>query len=282
MSKLKTTTKKSKIKIIFLGNTKYSIIGARIINTVYPITLFVTIPDCPVRDLALDLKIPFIETTVLDKTILEEIKKINPDFLVVEDYGLILPQQFLDIPNYAPLNIHHSLLPKYRGPSPAPFAILNGDTESGVSIIEMVNQVDAGDILAQEKYKLTEKETTDTLLTKLNQLGGELMIQVIKQYVEGTQNPLRQEESKATFTKHFEKIDGYFDIDNPPTVEKLDKMIRAYFPWPGVWCKWKMENGKWKIVKLLPNQMIQMEGKKPISLKDFLNGYPDFPIKQMR
>lgn len=271
----------SQIKVIFFGNTKYSTIGARIINTVYPIMLFITIPDSPVKDLAQDLNTPVIETTKLDEGIFEKIKQLNPDFLIVEDYGLILPKKVLESPKYAPLNIHHSLLPKYRGPSPAPFAILNGESVSGVSIIKMVDEVDAGDILAQEKYQLTPNETTASLLTKLNELGGELMISVIGQYLDGTIKPITQDQSKATFTKHFEKEDGYFDIDNPPSFDKLDQMIRAYHPWPGVWTKWRSSKGASKIVKFLPGDKIQMEGKKAISFKDFLNGYPDFPLKML-
>lgn len=266
------------MKIIFFGNTKYSIIGAEIVNTTYPIMLFITIPNSPVKFLAKKLNTPVIETTKLDKTILEKIKKMNPDFLIVEDYGLILPKQLLSIPKYAPLNIHHSLLPKYRGPAPAPFAILNGDKVSGVTIIKMNEEVDEGEILAQTEYALSENETTDSLLTKLNEMGAQLLISVIKKYLAGAQKPVVQTESaSATFTRRFEKKDGYFDIEHPPSLEKLDRMIRAFYPWPTVWTRW---NGK--IVKFLPGGLLQMEGKKPISFKDFLNGYPDFPLGQLQ
>lgn len=265
---------KPQLKIIFFGNTRYSNIGLRIVNKIYPISLVVTLPDSPVKNLAEKFNIPVLETKRLDETIIKRIKNLNPDFLIVEDYGLILPKKLLDIPKYAPLNIHHSLLPKYRGPSPAPFVILNGDKISGVSIIRMIEEVDAGDILAQKEYTLSEDETTDSLLTKLNEMGGELVVEVIKQYLEGSAKPTPQDNSKASLTKHFTRQDGYFDINNPPSLELLDRMIRAYYPWPGVWTRW---NGK--IVKFLPNQMLQMEGKKAIPFKDFLNGYPDFPLK---
>lgn len=265
------------MKIIFFGNTKYSIIGAGIVNTTYPIMLFITIPNSPVKFLAKKLNTPVMETTKLDKTILEKVKKMNPDFLIVEDYGLILPKQLLCLPKYAPLNIHHSLLPKYRGPSPAPFAILNGDKVSGVTIIKMNEEVDKGEILAQKEYALSENETTDSLLTKLNEMGAQLLISVIKEYLEGVEKPAVQTESAATVTRRFEKKDGYFDIEHPPSPEKLDRMIRAFYPWPTVWTRW---NGK--IVKFLPGGLLQMEGKKPISLKDFLNGYPDFPLGQLQ
>lgn len=261
--------------IIFFGNTKYSTIGLQIVNKVYSISLIVTISDSPVKNLADKLNIPTLETNKLDKAILEKLKQSNPDFLIVEDYGLILPKEILDLPKYAPLNIHHSLLPKYRGPSPAPFAILEGEKISGVTIIKMNEEVDQGDILAQSKYTLSPTETTDSLLTELNKLGGGLIVSVVKQYLEGSAKPVPQDHSKATYTKHFIREDGYFDIWTPPSPEVLDKMIRAYFPWPGVWTRWNK-----KIVKFLPNNMVQMEGKKAISYKDFLNGYPDFPLKE--
>lgn len=268
--------------IIFFGNTKYSTIGLKIIHSIYPISLVVTIPDSPVKQVAGQLNIPVLETDRLDQDIINEqvlsfgnkIAQLNPDFLIVEDYGLILPKQLLDLPKYAPLNIHHSLLPKYRGPSPAPTAILREEKISGVTIIKMNEKVDAGDILAQQKYTLSKDETTDSLLTKLNEMGGQLMISVIKQYLEGSIKPIPQDPKKATYTKHFTRQDGYVDINTPPESEILDRMIRAYYPWPGVWTKWKN-----KIVKFLPGGLMQMEGKKAISYKDFLNGYPDFPMK---
>lgn len=266
------------LSIIFFGNTKYSEIGARIINTSFTLSLVITkkLAFNPVKQMAYELNIPTIETNQLDEASIDEIRKKEPDFLVVEDFGLILPSELLKIPKIAPLNIHHSLLPKYRGPSPAPAAILNGDETSGVTVIKMTEEVDAGGILAQQEYKLTSQETTDSLLTKLNEIGGNLLVTVIKQYLENSTKLIQQDTKKATYTKQFTKEDGYFDINNPPPPETLDKMIRAYYPWPGVWTKWNN-----KIVKFLPEGLLQMEGKKAIPLRDFLNGYSDFPIKTL-
>lgn len=268
----------SKLKIVFFGNTKYSIIGAKIVNTIFPLTLIVTkkLEFNPVKEMARELDIPLIEIGKLDKTTIEKIKKLNPDFLVVEDFGLILPKELLSIPKYAGLNIHHSLLPKYRGPSPAPFAILSGDKISGVTVIRMTGGVDAGDILAQKEYALSDKETTDSLLTALNKLGGEFLVKVLREYPEGHVKPIKQDESNVTYTKYLAKMDGYFDISAPPPEEQLDRMIRAYYPWPGVWTRWNE-----KIVKFYPEGKIQMEGKKVMPLPDFLNGYPDFPLKEL-
>lgn len=272
--------------------------GAQVIHTIYPISLFVTIPDqfkgrekklfpSPVKELALKLNVPYLETNQLNKEVTSKIASLNPDFIVVEDYRLILPPELLNIPKIAPLNVHHSLLPKYRGPSPAPTAILNGEKISGVTIIKMTEKVDAGDILAQKEYLLKSDETADSLLTQLNHMGGELVIEVIDKYFQGTIDPKPQDESQATFTKIFTKEDGYFDINNPPSPKVLDKMIRAFYPWPTTWTKWSPPQArgvgprKVKIVKFLPGGLVQMEGKKPTKLEDFLRGYPNFPIKNL-
>lgn len=286
------------MKIIFLGNTKYSIIGAQIIHASYPISLFVTISDqlkgrekklvpSPVKELALKLRVPYLETNQLSKEVIAKIQELNPDYIIVEDYRLILPLELLDIPKIASINVHHSLLPKYRGPSPAPSAILNGEKISGVSIIKMAEKVDAGVILAQQEYKLRTDETTDSLLTKLNGLGGKLVTKVISDYSKGDIKSKVQDDSEATFTKMIKKEDGYFDINNPPSSEKLDRMIRAYYPWPNVWTKWcvsyarKASPCEAKIIKFYPGGLIQMEGKKPAKIEDFLRGYPNFPLKKV-
>lgn len=289
------------MKIIFFGNSKYSRIVAQTLNQKYPLSQIVTIPDrplgrkktltpSPVKQYALENNIDLIETDILDKDIIHQISQVEPDFLVVADYGLILPKTLLDTIKKASLNVHHSLLPKYRGPSPAPTAILNGDKVSGVTIIEMSEEVDAGEIVAQRQYSLTEDETTDSLLTKLNSLGGELLLEVIPKYFEGSVKTSKQDESKVSFTDHLKKEDGYFDLPagrqglSTEFLERLDRMIRAYYPWPNAWTRWSFDSAqdkKGKIVKFLPGGMIQMEGKKPVSLKDFLNGHPDFPIKDL-
>lgn len=294
------------MNIVFFGNTKYSTIVARTLHDKFGLSAVVTIPDRPigrariltpnpVKTFANKNHIPVLTFNKLDsdaiKKITSTMKQSNNgaiDFLIVADYGLILPQALLTLPKYAALNVHHSLLPKYRGPSPAPTAILNEDEISGVTIIKMTEKVDAGPILAQQEYRLTPTETTESLLTKLNQLGGKLVIEVIQSltHLEG----VNQDDSQATYTSRFTKQDGYIDLDNPPDPKKLDRMIRAFYPWPGVWSKWtpsrhpesaNRRTKDLKVVKFLPEGKIQMEGKKALLLKDFLNGYPNFPLKSI-
>ncbi len=263
------------MKTVFFGNTKYSLIGAKIIHNELEISFIVTIENSPVKKFAVEQKIPFLAVGRLDKTVIQQIKSLNPDFFVVEDYGLILPNELLVIPKFTSINIHHSLLPKYRGPSPAPSAILAGEKKSGVTIIHMTDKVDAGDIYSKAEYVLKPDETTDSLLTELNLLGAELAISTIKNISNGNTKRIKQNEKQATFTRVLKREDGFVDISKLPSFDKLDRMIRAYFPWPGVWAKAEVAKGNEKIIKFIPNKKVQVEGKKEMNYKDFLNGYPD-------
>lgn len=270
------------MKIVFFGNTKYSLIGAQIIHKQLGISHIVTIPDrpdkrgrmqeSPLKTFGKANNIPVLEVNKITDETIEQIKQLEPDFFVVEDYGLILPAKLLEIPKSAALNIHHSLLPKYRGSSPAPTAILNGDSITGVSVIKMTEQLDAGDILGQKEYEIQPDDTTESLLTKLNELGGELIVPILKDYP--NINAIPQNANEVIHTKMMKKEDGYIDASTPPEKDKLDRMIRAYYPWPTVWTKIRIKNNESRI-KLLPKKLIQMEGKQPITIKDFLNGYPE-------
>lgn len=267
-------------RVVFFGNTKYSLIGLEILHRELGIFSVVTIDGNPTEKFARENSIPIITTKKLTEEVAGKLKKIGPDFFVVEDYGLILPLEVLNIPKILALNVHHSLLPKYRGASPAPSAILAGEKVTGVSIIRMTKDVDAGDILAQKEYSLSATDTTDSVLTILNKIGAELTIDVIRNFGKFQNKARKQDESKATFTKFMKKDDGKIDLSSPPPPEKLDRMVRAYFPWPGVWFVCHSERNEeshleGKIIKLLPEQKIQVEGKSPMPYKDFINGYAE-------
>lgn len=272
------------MKIVFFGNTKYSLIGAQIIHEHLGISQIVTIPDrpdkrgrmqkSPLKTFGEEHAIPVLEVNKITDDVIEQIKTFAADFFVVEDYGLLLPEKLLAIPKQAALNIHHSLLPKYRGSSPAPEALLNGEKTTGVSVLMMTKKLDAGDILGQKTYEIKPDDTTDSLLTVLNQLGGELIIPILQNFDEAKIKAVKQDESQVVLTKMMKKEDGYIDPANPPETNQLDRMIRAYFPWPTVWTRLSI-NGQEKIVKFLPGNKLQVEGKTPMSVKDFINGYPE-------
>lgn len=204
----------------------------------------------------------------------QQLTVLKPDLCVVAAFGKIIPENILNIPKFGAINIHPSLLPKYRGPSPIQSAILNGAKVSGISIIKMDKEMDHGPIIYAEEFSLSSVDTFETLSTKMFLRSAEILLKIIPAFVGGKLKLESQIDNQATFCKMIKKEDGYFEIDNPPLPEKLNRIIRAYYPWPTAWTKWQN-----KIIKLYSNNMIQMEGKKPVKLEDFLRGYPNFPIK---
>lgn len=208
------------------------------------------------------------------------------DLAVVAAYGKILTKDELNTPKYGCINIHPSLLPKYRGPSPIQETILKGDNISGITIIKMDEEVDHGLIIYQEEMELSNSDNFDTLSKKVFRRSAEILPKIIEDFIQGRTKPRLQPVAIATYCNRLTRKSGYFDINNPPSPETLNRMIRAYYPWPGVWTKWsssrhpeEFSTKDLKIVKFYPEGKIQMEGKKVMPLADFLNGYPDFPIK---
>jgi methionyl-tRNA formyltransferase len=230
----------------------------------------------PVKEYASLHQIKILTPEKLDNQTALEIKNLKPDIFVVAAFGKIIPPKILEIPKFGALNIHPSLLPKYRGPSPIQSSILNGDTISGVSIMKMDKQMDHGPLVYTKDIGLSDQDTFESLSKNMFAVSAEVLPDIIRQFIEGKIEPVVQDEKSATFTKIITKEDGYFDISSPPSPKILDRMIRAYYPWPGVWTRWQE-----KIVKFYPNCLIQMEGKNPVPLTDFLHGYPDFPIKEL-
>lgn len=191
---------------------------------------------------------------------------------IIASYGRIVTKNVINSFPYGIINIHPSLLPKYRGPTPVPTAILEGEEKTGVSIIKIDEEVDHGPILIQKEEKISPEDTSETLLNRLFKIGAELLPNVIERYIKGGIELVEQDHNLATFTKALKKEDGFIDLENPPPPDLLDRMIRAFYPWPGVWFKTKLGEQN-RIVKLLPGQKIQVSGKKPMQYKDFINGY---------
>lgn len=247
----------------------------------------------PVAVLAEQKNIPVLKPVKLDDNFVDAILKLvrddsdligddNIDLFVVAAYGKIIPQTLLDIPKKGAINVHGSLLPKYRGASPIQSAILNGDEKTGVTIMLMDSEMDHGAMLAKSEIEISETETFETLEEKMTEVGGQLLIETLDKFLNNQIQAETQDETQATYCKLIKKSDGYFEIDNPPSLNKLDQMIRAYYPWPNVWTVWTGGRGKGKglIVKFYPEGKMQMEGKNIVSREEFLRGYPDFPIKQ--
>src|SRR3989344_2266520 len=219
-----------------------------------------------------------------DDAVFDEFKKLNPDLCVVAAYGKILPAQYLVIPKYGFLNIHPSILPKYRGPSPVQTAILNGDKETGVSIMLVDEKVDHGPILATKTYKIPDSKSNTEISKELFELGGQLTLEILPKYINKEISPLEQEHDKATFTKTFSRDDGHINWNEGP--EKIYNQIRALNPEPGTWATWK---GKVVNIKKagfvdgkITIKIIQMEGKKEMPLEEFLRGHSDFETSQLK
>lgn len=225
----------------------------------------------------------------LNHETIEQLNNLNPDLFIVAAYGKLIPKNILSIPKKGAINIHPSILPKYRGPSPIQETILQGDTQSGISFMVMDEELDHGPILHIEPFPIKPDDTFETLSTTMFAKAAELLPNIIEQWVDKSIPPTPQNHEKATYTKHIEKNDGYFTWENPPPKEQLNRMIRAYYPWPGAWTLLRLKasnsatatmdksegQAQQKVVKFLPDNKIQVEGKKPMSYKDFINGYPE-------
>jgi methionyl-tRNA formyltransferase len=193
---------------------------------------------------------------------------------VLASFGIIIPKEVLEMFSLGIINVHPSLLPQYRGPTPGQTAILNGDKVTGVSIMKLDEEIDHGPILVQEKTEIEPPDTSASLYKRLFEQGAKILGEALPKYITGKLKLKDQDHSKATFTDHLIRDSGFVDINKPPSKETLKRMIRAFYPWPGVWVKTKL-NGQEKIIKLLPEGKIKVEGKNVMSLRDFANGYPE-------
>lgn len=207
-----------------------------------------------------------------------KLRKLHADLFVVAAYGKLIPASILTLPALGVLNIHPSFLPKYRGPSPIQNALLDGKRSLGITIMKMDAELDHGPTLTQWELQIEESDTFESLHQKAFADAAEKLPGIIEKYQKGIIKETIQDHTKATYTEKVLREDGYFSITNPPTKEKLDRMIRAYHPWPSCWTRLHQDFGgqakKGKVLKLLPDGKIQLEGGKPISEKDLLNGYP--------
>ena len=215
---LKVVAKNTDLRAIFTKEDKVNARGNKIIFS-------------PVKQFGIDNEIEVIQPKkVKDEKIIKKIKEINPDLIVVVAYGKILPKEIIDIPKYGIINVHSSLLPKYRGASPIHSAILNGDTESGVSIMYIEEGLDSGDVILQESCDILESDTLGTLHDKLKDLGAIGLEKALKLIEAGKVEATKQDESLATFVKPITKEQAKIDWNN--TKEVIFNQIRGLNPFP--------------------------------------------------
>ena len=281
-----------------------------------------TLTPPPVKVTAQKNNIPVFQPEKLKtKEFEEQLKKISPDVCLVAAYGKIISSKLLDIPKHGWLNVHGSLLPKYRGASPIQGAILNGDEKTGVTLMKIDAGLDTGPIISQKSIDIEPSENFQTLHDKLSRLGAELIRKSLLNYLDGKLKPQQQNNNLATETKIIAKEDGRINWKQSAT--QIERQIRAYTPWPGTYCFWsrntrneqkELTNShielRLKIIEavvssdttiLPPGQIkqtndvitvgcgqgnlelkkIQLEGKRVQIILDFLKGHPEFGQTQL-
>ncbi len=286
-------------KILFLGTSDFAVPALQaLVDSGYEVVGVVTVPDKPVgrkklvtpppvKVLAHKYNLQIFQPEKLKENdeLLKQLLTLDSTIGVTVAYGKIIPEELLGLPKLGVINIHPSLLPKYRGPSPIQTALLNGDKETGVTIMQVDAQVDHGAILAQEKMVIEKNDNYSSLQTKLAKTGANLLISTLLRYLSTELKPQAQNESKATFTKIIKTEDG--EIAESESVEQALNKIRALNPEPGTYT---IINGKrLKILEARPTTdltkpilhltdgaieflKVQSDGGRPMSGQDWRNG----------
>lgn len=255
----------------------------------------------PVKQAALDLNLPIFQPEKISQSAeLEDIIALNPDLIVTAAFGQFLPERLLNAPKLGAINVHASLLPKYRGGAPVHYSIINGDKETGVTIMEMIKKMDAGDILAQEAIPILNTDDVGTMFDKLSVLGKELLLKTLPLLIEEKISPKKQDESLVSFSPNISREEEKIDWNK--TAQQIDCQVRGMRPWPVAYAmyqdkRWKMWDvtplpekttdkspgtiifkdkhslqvacGKSSVLQL---NTIQPAGKGQLSVTDFLNG----------
>lgn len=300
------------MKVLFMGTPEFAVHTLKeIIQAGHEVIGVVTQPDKvkgrggkisfpEVKEAALEYNLPIYQPVkVREPEFIQKVRDLNPEVIVVAAFGQILPKELLDIPPYGCINVHASLLPKYRGAAPIQAAIIDGEKETGVTIMYMDVGLDTGDMILQEKIKISEEETGGSLHDKLATLGAKLLVKALAKLEDGTAIRTPQDNDQATYVKMLDKEMGNIDFSMP--AEQIERLIRGLNPWPSAYTK---INGKtlklWKakIVECQsdakPGEIIevdkdsfvvmtgkdalailevQLEGKKRLLSSEFLRGY---------
>ena len=232
-------------RLVFMGSSSFSLPALRVLAEEYEVAAVVTRPDrpagrfrhlrpSPVKALALERGLPLWQPeTLRTPEARERLQALSPQVIVVAAYGEILRTEVLDLPPYGCLNLHPSLLPRWRGPSPVAAAILAGDRETGVTVIRMDAGMDSGPILAQEALPLSGQERQGELSVRLAEMAADLLRRTLPAWLAGEIVPRPQEEERATYCRPLRKGDGQVDWTRPAVY--IERMVRAYDPWPGTY-----------------------------------------------
>jgi methionyl-tRNA formyltransferase len=288
---------KSNPKIIFIGTSQFAVsVLEKLIKNKYNVSSVITAPDKPVgrkqeitpppvKGIALKYNLPILQPEKISN-FKSQISNLKPNLIIVAAYSQIIPKNILDIPKFGCLNLHPSLLPKYRGPSPIQTAILNGDKITGITIMLMDEKIDHGPIISQKRIALILQENSQTLEKKLAQTTADFLIETLPQYLQGKIKPQVQDESKATYTKILTRQDG--QIDWQKSAQEIARKVRAFYPWPGAWTEFNGQRVKILKAKAVDKQqketistgkgflsleIVQPAGKKPMTGQEFFRGH---------
>ncbi len=290
-----------------MGSPDFAVPSLKALASVYPIVGVVTQPDReagrgrtlvapPVKTATQGLGLPIIQPEKLrSPEAMEQLQIWAPDLIVVAAYGQILRPAVLDLPRLGCINVHGSLLPRWRGAAPIQAAILAGDQETGITIMKMDSGVDTGPMLSQRSLPISEDDTAGTVFEKMSRLGAELLVETLPGYLEGTIQARPQPEVGVTYAPMLKKEDGLLDFTRP--ADELARRVRALNPWPGAFFEW--QGGVMKVHAahasdgravpgahliqqkmpaiatgdgLLVLDIVQPAGKKPMDGKAFLAG----------
>jgi len=304
-------------RVIFFGTPEFALPALQVLAKSGAFDIFVVtapakplgkaqvITPSPIKILAGKLGLTSFEPESLrDPEFFKKIASLKPDLFAVAAYGKIIPQELLDLVPYGSLNIHPSLLPKYRGPSPIEAAILAGEKETGVSIMQMDAEVDHGPVVAQEVVAIGENETAPELSKRLAKIGAKLLLNMLPKWIAGEVSPTSQDHERATYTKRLEREDGRLYWDNPANL--LLCQVRAYAGWPESHFIWKRNDEilrvkveaarvfasgarpygtVWQAAEApiaietldgaLAVDKLRLQGKASRTAAEFINGYPD-------
>ncbi len=302
------------IKIIFIGTASFGLPSflALAKDGDFEIVLAITQPDKPTGRKQIITSSPIKiaaekkNITVLQPEhimdIREKISLLSPDLIIVAAYAQLIPEAILNLPKYGCLNLHASLLPKYRGAAIIQAAILNGDGQTGLTVIKMDKGLDTGAILAQTAISINDEDTAGTLYDKMSEAGADFLVAAIKKYLAGKITPEPQNSGAASYAKVLTKSDGLIDWSKP--AKYLEKFIRAMNPWPMAWTWWDGQQIKIISAQKQPIEInsykpgktfkysaglavqcgqnaliiksLQLEGKNVATSEEFLRGHKDF------
>jgi methionyl-tRNA formyltransferase len=297
--------------LVFCGTPAFAVPTLeRLAASGFKISLVVTQPDrpkgrglelvaSPVKRSALRLNLPISqpETIKRNEEFRAQLSAIKPDAIIVVGYGRIVPQWMLDLPPLGNLNLHASLLPKYRGAAPIQWAIASGEVVTGVTTMRIDAGLDTGDILLQEQLAISSDDTAETLAPKLAEIGADLMVATLNGLQTGTIRPIPQDHSQATLAPILKKEDGLIDFSR--SAQEILNRLRGFQPWPGAYSKFRGKTLQvWRaaaVERSLPLaqiavdggqlligcgsgtalhvQELQLEGKKRTTSADFIRGY---------